>query len=559
VTHRGSGGTVPPPARTEHPTTAEQTTAAALDDARPGLREAYQAALPDARAAVLSRLWGALTREPIRGLGGVTRDHGDLVVRLADGRLLRGPAAAAQPFAGTPDDLALSLDGTPFRHPARLLAALGLPGHADRLRIELDESVANLALARATQPAPDGGPPALERLSRLEPAAAVALAEQLVVDGHPLHPCCRTRLGLSTAEVLAYAPEHRPIVDLAVVDVPADRWLSTGAGLPPRLLVHPWQRDHILDRHPGLRPTGATVPARPLMSLRTLAPVAEPQWHVKTAVDVQMTSAVRIVSNAALHNGPVLSELLGGLVAQTPGLGLLAEVAGGAVLTGGEPDRGLAMMRRRAPRPGAGEVVLPLAALAARSPADGRPLVREAVALGYPGGPTDLFADLVNLLFPPLTTLLHLGVALEAHGQNMSVVLHRGRPVRLLYRDLGGVRVSPRRLAAHGWSAPPLRGDLESDDPRVLRTKLAAALLSTVVGELVAVLAREYDLDPAGLWRIADRALADAYATLPAGARPDADALRTGAWPVKATTAMRLADDPLDDRWTWHDNPIGAR
>ncbi|HEV7899976.1 MAG TPA: IucA/IucC family protein, partial [Planosporangium sp.] len=478
---------------------------------------------------------------------------------LTGGRELRGPATAAQPFAVVAEGLALTVDGTPFHHPASLLAALDLSGHADRLRTELDDSVANLALARAAQAEPDGGRPALERLSRLRPAVAIAHAEQFVVDGHPLHPCCRTRLGLSTADVLAYAPEHRAIVDLAVVDVPPERWVSTGAGLPPRLLMHPWQRDHILDRHPGLRPTGETVPARPLMSLRTLAPVNEPAWHVKTAVDVQMTSAVRIVSAAALHNGPALSALLADLVAGTPGLGLLAEVAAGAVVVDGAASRSLAMVRRRAPRPAPGEVVVPLAALAARSPADGRPLVREAVTLGYSGRPADLFAALVNLLFPALTTLLHLGVALEAHGQNMCVVLRRGRPVGLLYRDLGGVRVSPRRLAAHGLAAPPLRGDLVSDDPEVLRTKLAAALLSTVVSELVAVLSREYDLDPGGLWRIADAALADAYAALPAGARADGDALRTRPWPVKATTAMRLADDPLEDRWSWHDNPFEAR
>ncbi|NJC82989.1 IucA/IucC family siderophore biosynthesis protein [Planosporangium mesophilum] len=538
-------------------THAESATGAALEG-DPTLRTAYADALPGARAAVLSRLWGALGGEPIPGVLRVTREHDDLVIELT-GHELRGPSAAARLFAVAPPGLAPVLDGRPYEHPADLLAALDLPGHADRLRAEVDESVANLALARAAQPAPDGGPPVLERLSRREPGAAIAYAEQLVVDGHPLHPCCRTRRGLSTADVLAYAPEHHPIVGLAVVDVPPDQWLSTGDGLPPRLLMHPWQRDHVLDRYPGLRPTGETVPARPLMSLRTLAPVDEPEWHVKTAVDVQMTSAVRTVSDAAIHNGPALSALLGDLGAAIPGLGLLAEVAAGAVVVDGAPDRSLAMVRRRAPRPAPGEVVVPLAALAARSPADGRPLVREAVTLGYRGHPDGFFTALVNLLFPALTTLLYLGVALEAHGQNMCVVLRGGRPVRLLYRDLGGVRISPRRLAASGLESPPLRGDIISDDPHVLRTKLTAALLSGVVSEQVAVLGREYDLDPAGLWRIADSALADAYAALPAAAGADGAVLRTSPWPVKATTAMRLADDPLEDRWTWRDNPIGAR
>jgi siderophore synthetase component len=499
VADGGGIGTVAPTAAADPAaggragTPAERATAAGLDRARPDLRGAYAVALPGARAAVLSRLWGALTREPIPGVREVTTDGGDLVVTLHDGRRLRGSASAATPFAEAPDGLTVNLDGAPHHHPATLMAALDLTANGGRLRAELDDSVANLALARAAQPAADeqpdqrdrpagSGRPALRRLAGADPAHG----EQLVVDGHPLHPCCRTRLGLSTAEVLAYAPEHRPLVELAVVDVPAERWVSTGAGLPPRLLVHPWQRDHVLDRYPGLRAGGETVTARPLMSLRTLAPVTEPGWHVKTAVDVQMTSAVRTVSAAAIHNGPLLSALVAG----TGELELMAEVAGGAVLVGGVPCRSLAMVRRRAPRPAPDEAVLPLAALSARPSPGARPVVVEAVSLGYAGRPADFFADLVNLLFPPLTALLHLGVALEAHGQNMCAVLRDGRPVRLLYRDLGGVRISPRRLATYGLTPPPLRGDLASDDPAVLRTKLAAALLSSVVAELVAVAAR---------------------------------------------------------------------
>ncbi|MDT4986490.1 MAG: staphyloferrin synthase, partial [Micromonosporaceae bacterium] len=384
-------------------TEAERATGVELGTSRPELLARYLRALPDARAAVLARLWGALAREPIAGITGRTRDGGDLVVTLTGGRRLRGPAGAAEPFAEVPDGLTLTLGGDPVGHPAALARILDPdrpehddpPGHGDRpgrggrLVAELDNSVANLALARAAQPPPDGGSPMLVRLAGDGPAGGDAvLAEQLVVDGHPLHPGCRTRLGMSPAEVLAYAPEHRRSVDLAVVAVPADRWISTGTGLPPLLLVHPWQRDHILPRYPGMRLTGRTVAARPLMSLRTLAPVDEPGWHVKTAVDVQMTSAVRTVSAAAIHNGPLLSALIERAAAGR--LELLAEVAGGAVLVEGQPCRSLAMVRRRAPRVAAGEVVVPFAALAARSAADGRPLVTEAVTLGYPGRPAAL-------------------------------------------------------------------------------------------------------------------------------------------------------------------------
>jgi siderophore synthetase component len=488
-----------------------------------------------ARAAVLGRLWGALAREPMPGVEHRKTDGDTLVVRLTDGRELRGPARAAQPFAVCPPGLAVALGDERYADPAALVAALPLGPHTARLAGEVADSVANLALARAAQPAPDGGPPALTRLSLPE-------LEQCVVDGHPLHPLCRTRLGLSPAEVRAYAPEHRPVVYLRVYAVPGRDWLSTGAGLPPRLLVHPWQAEHLLDRYRALRPTGATVPARPLMSLRTLA--LDGPWHVKTAVDVQMTSAVRTVSPAAVRNGPVVSALLADLGAPA-GIEVLREVAAGTVLVEGQPCRSLAMVKRLVPVPPTG--VLPLAALAAPSPASGRALVTEAAG----DRPADFAADLVGLLLPPVLRLLHRGVALEAHGQNTLVHVSGGRPVALYYRDVGGVRLSPARL---GGAAPRLHGDLASDDPEVLRTKLFAAL-TVVLGELAAVLEREYGVGPDAVWapvgQVARRAVAAGLA--------DAAALFEPRLPVKATTAMRLAGDPLADLWTTVPNPLAGQ
>jgi hypothetical protein len=192
-----------------------------------------------------------------------------------------------------------------------------------------------------------------------------------------------TARGLTAADVLAFAPEHRPTVDLPVVAVPADRWLSTGAGLPPRLVMHPWQWARIRPDHPDLTDTGERRCARPLMSLRTLATA---DAHVKTAVTAGMTSATRTVSAAALYNGPVLSAFLRTM----PGLEVLAERAGGAVLVDGEPSRHLAMIVRDAPRLGPDERALPVAAL---TTAD---------------DPVTFVGRFAGLLLPPLFALLEL-------------------------------------------------------------------------------------------------------------------------------------------------------
>lgn len=492
-----------------------------------------------AAAAVLSRLWQALLREPVPGVADVDTRSGRARVRWADGQVAHGPTAA--PFAPAPAGLRVRFGGTAHTDPARLVAALPLPAAPRaRLAAEVADSVANLAMAYRQAPAP----PDLAALTALPPADAAVLAEQLVVDGHPLHPCCRTRLPMTRAQVRAYAPEYRPVVPVRWWRVPAGRWHSTGAGLPPLLPVHPWQEAHLDPAAHGLRPDARVSATRPLMSLRTVA--LDAATHLKLAVDVQMTSAVRRVSPAAVHNGPLLSDLTAAIARRLPGFEVLAETAAGAVCVDGRPQPALAVVRRRAPRLAAGQLALPLAALTAAGTADAPPLAVQAARLAYRGDPAALLDGLLGVLLPPVMALLAAGVALEAHGQNLLVVLESGRPVRLLYRDFGGVRVSPRRLAAAGFPAPPLVGDVVSDDPRVLRTKLAAAV-GVVVGQLVAVCAAA-GADEGGCWARVSRHLAAACAAVP-GAAADEAAWRSAPVPVKATTAMRLADDPLADRW----------
>jgi siderophore synthetase component len=531
------------------------------------LRERFDAALPGARTAILSRLLGALDREPLPGIASRRRDRMERVT-LTDGRAIEFPAAAARPFADPNAGLTASLqhhgrtelpdrnglrhrDGLPaadrfrdsretaFGDPGSLVRALW-PGAA--LAAEVDNSVANLALARAGQ-AVDALAAADGVASAQDGALAAATGdpdglgriEQLVTDGHPLHPCCRTRGGMTTADVLAYAPEHRPVIRLRRLRVPPERWYGD---TPPVLYAHPWQAERLRDRYPWLTDDGETPPVRPLMSLRTVAPL-DGGDHYKTAVDVQMTSAVRTVSPAAVHNGPRLSALLATLTADLP-LTVLSETSAGAVIVDGEPQRHLAYLRRQAPRVAPDETVLPLGALAVPG------LLREAAG----DDPYRWFADLASILWTPLVTVLDRGVALEAHGQNTLVVLRAGHPVRVLYRDLGGVRVSARRLRAAGVEPPDLRGDLPSDDPAVLRTKLAAAALGTVAAELITLLARR-GADPARLW-------ANAAAAVRVARTPDVGALLRDPLPIKATTAMRLAADPLDDIWASTDNPLAA-
>jgi hypothetical protein len=104
---------------------------------------------------------------------------------------------------------------------------------------------------------------------------------------------------------------------------------------------------------------------------------------------------------------------------------------------------------------------------------------------------------------------------------------------------------------------PELRGDLVSDDPGVLRTKLFAAVVSTVLAELIATLGRGRSGVDSAFSAAAWRAVAEIVRGLPGG-DDDRAALLRDPLPLKAMTTMRLAADPLEDRWIARTNPMAA-
>ncbi|MFF3209255.1 IucA/IucC family protein [Streptomyces sp. NPDC002886] len=521
--------------------------------ARPGLGAAYAAALPGARAAVLTRLWRAFAFEPLPWITHRERGSGTLVLRLASGSRLEGPLP--DPYATTfsavrtsaPPVTELLLDGRPYRRAAPLVAALGLP-YGEEFAAELDESTASLALSRAGQPA-DPGTGDIQGLAAWE-------WEQRVVDGHPYHPNCRSRPGFTVAEQLAYAPEHRPVVTLGLAVVRArecqvtgewpDRWREAGRILVP---VHPWQAAHVVKQgkpegnghHDGngqrngqgnghgdgnvhaLRPGPA---AHPLMALRTLSP-AEGGPHVKTALSTRLTSSVRDISVYSIETAAAVSAFAQSLSERLDGRLHITRTLG--AVTAGTPD--LAAVLREPPEAyadrGAGERVLPVAALALT------PYARsDAWRAGF-----------ARLALSVCLRVLDLGVALEAHGQNLLVVLSAdGAPLRLVYRDLADIRISPARLARHGLSAPPLSGRLITDDVTLLRRKLFGSLVAGALGST------------AGSAAALAADLAAAEPGLPSTA--DTRALLTEPLPTKALTLMRLSPGVPGDQWAELDNPL---
>ncbi|UQX05263.1 IucA/IucC family siderophore biosynthesis protein [Streptomyces sp. RerS4] len=485
-----------------------------MADVRPALGSAYGASLGGARAAVLTRLWRALAFEPLPWIARREHGPGSLTLLLADGRRLEGPAA--DPYATDAYVREVSLDGRTHRQAARLIEALGVP-HGGAFAAEVDDSTASLALSRA-------GAAERARAQARDPDTTWEW-EQRVVDGHPYHPNCRSRPGFSVAEQLAYAPEHRPVVRLATVSVGARECLVTG-GWPDHLRdgdrilipVHPWQAEHVLkgeDRYGD--PERAAIDAHPLMALRTLAPAAGGP-HVKTALSTRLTSAVRDISAYSVETAAVVSAFAQSLSERLEGRLHITRTLG--AVTAHTSD--LAAVLREPPEvyAGPGERVVPVAALA------GTDLARSAAWQ----------AEFARLALSVCLRVLDLGVALEAHGQNLLVVLSPdGRPLRLVYRDLADIRISPARLARHGLPVPPLTGRLVTDDETVLRRKLFGSLAA---GALAAT---------AGSSAAFGEALTSALDGLPPTA--DSAPLLRGPLPVKALTLMRLSPGIPGDQW----------
>ncbi|MFD4526514.1 IucA/IucC family protein [Streptomyces sp. NPDC058470] len=518
---------------------AEVTLAEELSVVRPSLSASYAAALPGARAAVLTRLWRALAYEPMPWVARREAGRDGLTLRLADGRRLHGPRA--DPYATAAYVTEVRLDGTWHDRPDRLLTALAVP-HAASFAAELGNSVASLALSRAGQPAADQGP------------VAGWEWEQRVVDGHPYHPNCRSRPGFSVAEQLAYGPEHRPLVELGLVA--SDDCLVTGEwpkwlrdGERVLIPVHPWQTAHVLGG-PGQEKTGAAgdsgegsfgeggfskggsgedglrqegFVAHPLMSLRTLALPDGP--HVKTALSARLTSSVRDISVYSIETAATVSAFMEAM-AERPDVPLHITRTLGAA-TANSPD--LAAVLRESPDmyANSGERVVPVAALA---------------TTGLPQSPAWM-AEFTHLALTAGLRLLDLGVALEAHGQNLLVVLSpTGTPLRLVYRDLADIRISPARLARHGIPVPDLAGRIVTDDVTTLRRKLFGALVGGTLGAT------------AGSTAALREALETVVPDLPDS--PDLAAFRNEPLPTKALTLMRLSPETPGDTWAQLPNPL---
>ncbi|MFC3502477.1 IucA/IucC family protein [Micromonospora krabiensis] len=333
---------------------------------------------------------------------------------------------------------------------AGTLATLLAAELADRTGVTNDEFVGQVASSRAAVARLLADRPSHDPTPTGDPAIdAYVDSEQSLLYGHPHHPAPKWRTG-DPDSWRAYAPELRTTFRLHWLAVPDDLLDEAGpfdelvAALDPpavpaahrALPVHPWQLTLVPPTDRRLRDLGpAGVPVRPTASVRTLyAPEAD--LFVKTSLHVRITNCLRKNARYELRGAPALTRLLAGV--PLPGaVRLLAEPAYRTVATPGA-DEAYGTILRTGLRPHLrpGDTPLLAAALAAR------PL---AVA-----DPVGWWRAYARLLVPAVLRwwLVH-GIVHEPHLQNVVVVLDaRRRPIRMLLRDLEGVKLDTGRVDA---------------------------------------------------------------------------------------------------------------
>lgn len=524
-------------------------------------------------------------------------------------------------------------------HPIELLDLLKQEGLLEeateeqfhRFKLEIQNGVANLALALAGATQRKYELTALAKAEHIHTSlqwvrkqskenksfSLLAFYEQWVVEGHPLHPGAKTKFGLGVEDVIRYSPEWGATPEVALAAVAKDYCQTTSIeghtvttrlyqeyeglqsfvekilqeqGLDPAqfelIPVHPWQFDHTLynlyeeeiQRKRIIPIADFRILTQSLVSFRSLAPIqnrGQGKHHIKTAVNVQTTSAIRTVSPNSVENGPVLSKILADIQENENGFGgsfvVLQERAGTYFQpvnqSLSEDERwtlqaNLASILRENPEnhvKDEEEIPMAAAALLAESPISGKYIAVELIEelasyyeLPNLAEAASLFIQRYAQTSLPgfLTLMVRYGISLEGHMQNSVSVFRNGELVRILLRDFGGVRILPERLKKQGFQVEFYPGSsIVTEQVDQLRNIISYSVMQNHFAELITCIVRSLGIDEKELWNPVIRVCEAVFeelkkdASIAEQAAADEQALFQPMINLKALTTMRLRGD----------------
>ncbi|ACF01143.1 IucA/IucC family protein [Rhodopseudomonas palustris TIE-1] len=352
--------------------------------------------------------------------------------------------------------------------------------------------------------------------------------EQSLMFGHWLHPTPKSRQGMADWQQPTYAPEHRGRFQLTYFAVDAEllRRGSTGdvsvSGILKTLLpeadrptlrpgealipLHPLQAEAVmlspdiaeLAREGRLRrlgPLGAEF--SPTSSVRTVYSPAIP-WMLKFSLPVRITNSLRINRMPELKAGVAMSRLFArtDFLARHPCFRLIGDPAYLTLALPGRTESGFEIIFRENPFTTGNETKgITIAALTADPPPHARSrldvLVREyAAQQGLPvaNACRHWFSAYLDCALDPLVRLYNeLGVALEAHQQNVLLDVSSGLPTASYYRDNQGFYLSNAHRDRLVSLVPETAeiGGLYFDD-RVIQERFAYYLIVNQICSMIA-------------------------------------------------------------------------
>ncbi len=424
--------------------------------------------------------------------------------------------------------------------------------------------------------------------------------EQWIAEGHPYHPCAKTKLGLTRFEALKYSPEFHQETNLSIAAIHQSLvqieqceqsdykiWFANHfadinnewqqacikqqlnpADYAP-IPIHPWQEQHtikqkfahLLEKKLLVIFSHIKLSSKPTLSFRTVIPSnTNLSPHIKLPVAVQTTSAVRTVSPNSTENGPKISKILQNILEKEKhfagSLNIMREQFGLHVNIMPEDDkRHLSCLYRENARKYIAnkQLGIVVAALFEISPVSQVPLIIELMQLA---NATDqqqaiihYFREYTQMVLQSFLTLyLRYGIALEGHQQNTLAVFEKGKLHHLIARDFGGVRIHLPTLKASGYTLAPYPNSATIVDQRSeARKKCLHTTYQYHLGELIHTLATHFNLDESLFWQeVAAITIAIFNANKqqmdPSAWQQDYDAILKNEWDFKALLRMRLAD-----------------
>lgn len=331
-----------------------------------------------------------------------------------------------------------------------------------------------------------------------------------------------------------------------------------------------------------------SIPSSATTSFRTLIPQsrkAPAKFAVKTSVNSQMTSSIRSISINTTQNGPRLSEVIHKVLQREPELFAtfvpVCEVAGASFR--GYPAENSDLWNAKSRNLSAllredvnafvegGELAIVGSSLYSESPLAKKPILIELIETysdlisetSLPRAASRFVSEYAAISLPGfLTMMVKYGIGLEGHLQNSVPVFKQGRPVRMLFRDWGGVRIYTQRLEQQGLVARLDPGSITiAGNVEEMRNKVFYTVFQNHLSEIVFQACKHLAIREQELWKeiyhisegVFERLMSDPEQAKNVAA--DRKALYGPEMSHKALTKMRL-DEREGDCYVAVPNPL---